>query len=106
MNIFVSKLSYAINDADLKDLFEEYGPVSSAKVITDKMTGRSRGFGFVEIEDETMGQKAIEELNECEYDGRVISVSIAKPKTEHSGERFGNQGRNGNNYNSSRNARY
>jgi RNA recognition motif-containing protein len=102
MNIFVSKLSYAVNDEDLKDLFEGYGSISSARVINDKLTGRSRGFGFVEIEDEAMARKAIEELNECEFDGRVISVSLAKPKTES----FSTQGRNGNYYSSNRSSRY
>ncbi|HLO60458.1 MAG TPA: RNA-binding protein [Bacteroidales bacterium] len=82
MNIYVANLSYAVSDADLKELFEEYGTVSSAKVITDKLTGRSRGFGFVEMADNAQGQKAIDELNQCEYDGKVISVNVARPKTD------------------------
>jgi RNA recognition motif-containing protein len=82
MNIYIAHLSYAVNDSDLKELFAEYGPVSSAKVITDKLTGRSRGFGFVEIDDNAQAQKAIEELNGAEYDGKVISVSEARPKTD------------------------
>ena len=81
MNIFVAGLSYQINDADLKELFEEYGAVSSAKIITDRDSGRSKGFGFVEMEDED-GQKAIEELNDAEYDGRTLAVSVARPRTE------------------------
>ncbi|MFA5464171.1 MAG: RNA-binding protein, partial [Dysgonamonadaceae bacterium] len=68
MNIFIAGLSYQINDADLKELFEEYGTVSSAKIITDKFSGRSRGFGFVEMDDEAEGRKAIEQLNEAEFD--------------------------------------
>ena len=80
MNIFVSNLSYAINDDDLRQAFEEYGEVSSAKVITDKFTGRSRGFGFVEMSDEH-GQKAIEELNGAEFDGRALVVKEANPRT-------------------------
>ena len=88
MNIYISNLSYDVNDADLKELFEEYGTVSSAKVITDRMSGRSRGFGFVEMEDNAQGQKAIEELNQCEYDGKVINVNVAKPRTERSGGGF------------------
>jgi len=79
MNIFVSNLSYGVSDADLRELFEEYGAVSSAKVIMDRETGRSRGSGFVEMGD-TEGQKAIDELDRAEYDGKVISVSVARPK--------------------------
>ncbi|OFX69683.1 MAG: RNA-binding protein [Bacteroidetes bacterium GWE2_29_8] len=82
MNIFISNLSFRINDDDLKQIFEEYGEVSSAKVITDRYTGKSRGFGFVEISNEDSAKKAIAELDRAEYDGKVINVSIAKPKTE------------------------
>ena len=64
MNIYISNLSYDVNDSDLRELFEEYGEVSSAKVIMDRETGRSRGFGFVEMSDDTQGQKAIDELNQ------------------------------------------
>jgi RNA recognition motif-containing protein len=93
MNIFIAGLSYNINDADLKDLFGEYGEISSAKVITDRETGRSKGYGFVEIADETAGQKAIDELNGAEYDGRTISVSVARPRAEGAGApRRGNGG--------------
>jgi len=82
MNIFIAGLSYSINDNDLKDLFSEYGEISSAKVIMDRATGRSKGYGFVELADNAAGQKAIEELNGAEYDGRTISVSEARPRTE------------------------
>lgn len=82
MNIYIANLSYNVSDDDLKELFEEYGPVSSAKVITDKMSGRSRGFGFVEMADDDQGQKAIDGLNQCEFDGKVINVNVAKPRTE------------------------
>lgn len=81
MNIFVAGLSYQINDADLKELFEEYGEVSSAKIITDRETRRSKGYGFVEMADED-GQRAVEELNGAEYDGRTLSVSEARPRAE------------------------
>ncbi|MDD2288431.1 MAG: RNA-binding protein [Bacteroidales bacterium] len=110
MNIFVSNLSYAITDEDLRQAFEEYGEVSSAKVITDKFTGRSRGFGFVEMSDES-GQKAIDELNGASFDKKIINVSVARPREERpAGERrFGNnnnrsrdnRGRGFNNNNSS-----
>lgn len=102
MNIYVANLSYGVNDADLKELFEEYGQVSSAKVITDKMTGRSRGFGFVEMDDDAQGQKAIEELNQCEFDGKVISVNIAKPRTDRREGGFSNRRSNNDDYNSRR----
>ena len=82
MNIFISNLSFRIDDNDLKQVFEEYGEVLSARVVTDKMSGKSRGFGFVEMKNDNEGQAAIDELNQAEYDGRVISVSVAKPKTD------------------------
>ncbi len=82
MNIFIAGLSYSINDNDLRDLFTEYGEISSAKVIMDRATGRSKGYGFVELADDASAQKAIEELNGAEYDGRTISVSEARPRTE------------------------
>ncbi len=82
MNIYISGLSYGVNDADLNELFAEYGEISSAKVIMDRETGRSRGFGFVEMTNDTDGQKAIDDLNGAEYDQKVISVSVARPRTE------------------------
>lgn len=78
MNIYISGLSYGINNADLTNLFAEFGEVSSAKVILDRETGRSRGFAFVEMNNDTEGQKAIDELNGVEYDSKVISVSVAR----------------------------
>lgn len=85
MNIFISNLSWAIKDADLRELFAEYGEISSAKVITDRETGKSRGFGFVEMPNEEEGKKAIEELDKAEYDGKVITVNVAKPREERTG---------------------
>lgn len=82
MNIYISNLSFDVNDNDLKELFEEYGEVSSAKVITDKFSGKSRGFGFVEMANDEEGRKAIEELNQAEYDGKTINVSVAKPRED------------------------
>ena len=84
MNIYISGLSYGTTDADLNELFSEYGEISSAKIISDRETGRSRGFGFVEMTNDTEGQKAIDELNGAEYDHKVIAVSIARPRTEDS----------------------
>jgi len=93
MNIYISGLSYSINDKDLNDLFVEYGEVSSAKVINDKFTGKSRGFGFVEMPNEQEGQRAIDELNGAEYDGKTISVNVARPRTER--PEYGNRGGGG-----------
>ena len=89
MNIFISNLSWAVRDADLKELFAEYGEISSAKVITDRETGKSRGFGFVEMPTEAEAKKAIEELDQAEYDGKVISVNVAKPREDRGGSRGG-----------------
>lgn len=94
MNIFIAGLSYNITDADLNDLFGEYGEIASAKVIMDRDTNRSKGYGFVEMNDEAAGQKAIDELNGAEYDGRTISVSVARPRAEGAG---GGQRRSGGN---------
>ena len=80
MNIFIAGLTYQITEQDLRELFEEYGTVSSAKVITDNFTGRSRGFGFVEMDDDAEGHRAIDQLNDAEYDGRTITVDVAKPR--------------------------
>lgn len=82
MNIYIAGLSFDTSDADLNELFKEYGEVSSAKVISDRESGRSRGFGFVEMANETEGQKAIDELNGAEYDQKVITVTLARPRTE------------------------
>jgi RNA recognition motif-containing protein len=82
MNIYISNLSFKVEDGDLRQLFEEYGEVSSAKVITDRYTGRSRGFGFVEMPDNEAAQKAVNELNQAEYDGKVITVNEARPRED------------------------
>ncbi len=82
MNIYVSNLSFNVQDEDLKDFFTEYGEVSSAKVITDKFTGKSRGFGFVEMNDDEAAKKAIAELDQATVEGRNIRVMEAKPKEE------------------------
>ncbi len=82
MNIYVSNLSFAVQDEDLRSYFAEYGDVTSAKVIMDKFTNRSKGFGFVEMSDDAAAQKAIQELDGATVDGRSIRVSIAKPREE------------------------
>jgi RNA recognition motif-containing protein len=81
MNIYVSNLSYEIKDDDLRQIFEEFGEVSSAKVINDRYNGKSRGFGFVEMNNDAEAEKAIEQLNNEEFLGKAIAVSKARPKT-------------------------
>ena len=85
MNIYVSNLSFNVQDEDLKSYFADYGEVTSAKVINDKETGRSRGFGFVEMSDDAAAQKALAELDGATVDGRAIKVSVAKPREERTG---------------------
>ena len=85
MNIFVGSLPFSIDEADLRVSFEAYGAVSSVKIITDKFTGRSKGFGFVEMPNDAEAQKAIEELNGASVSGRTIVVNKSEPKPE--GER-------------------
>jgi RNA recognition motif-containing protein len=95
MNIYVSNLSFNVQDEDLKDFFAEYGEVSSAKVITDKFTGKSRGFGFVEMSDDEAAKKAIAELDQATVEGRNIRVMEAKPKEEKPARSGGFRGGNG-----------
>jgi len=88
MNIYVSNLNFNTKNESLNDLFAEYGEVTSATIITDRETGRSRGFGFVEMPNDAEAQKAIEELNEADFEGKTITVNIARPK-EHRDNRGG-----------------
>lgn len=81
-NLFVGSLAYATTDDGLKAHFEQVGPVAQARVMTDRESGRSRGFGFVTFENEDDNQKAIDQLNGQELDGRTINVSLAKPREE------------------------
>ncbi len=80
MNIYVSNLGFQVGDEDLRSFFTAYGEVSSAKIITDRETNRSRGFGFVEMPNDTEGQEAIKKLNGATVEGRAISVTVARPK--------------------------
>ncbi len=106
MNIYVSNLSYGTTTESLQELFSEFGEVTSANVINDRETGRSRGFGFVEMSNDAEGQKAINDLNEVEFEGKTISVSVARPRTERSSGGFNgggyNRGGNGGGYNKRR----
>lgn len=82
MNIYVANVSFKATDGDLKELFEEYGDVSSAKIITDKETQRSRGFAFVEMSDADSAKRAINELNGFNFQGKDLVVNEARPKTD------------------------
>ncbi len=98
MNIFVGSLPYRLQEADLKELFEAYGEVNSVKLIIDRETGRSKGFGFVEMPDDEAAQKAISGLNGAEVSGRSIAVSQAEDrKPSGGGERRGGGGFGGGN---------
>ena len=90
MNIFVGSLPFSIDEADLRESFEVYGAVSTVKIITDKFTGRSKGFGFVEMDNEEEAQKAITELNGATVEGRTIVVNKSEPKPEGERRSFNN----------------
>ena len=98
MNMYVSNLSFNTSDVELNELFSKFGTVTSAKVIMDRESGRSRGFGFVEMSSEEEGKDAMLGLNNKEVEGRAMSVSIAKEKEERTGG--GNRGGYSNNRNS------
>ena len=85
MNIYVGNLSWSMTDDDLSNLFSQYGTVSSAKILKEKNTGRSKGFGFVEMEDEDAAKTAIATLNESEVQGRKLIVNESQPRPEGSG---------------------
>ncbi len=80
MNIYVGNLNYRVREEDLRHVLEEYGTVDSVKIIKDRDTGRSKGFGFVEMPDDEDASKAIAELNEAEFEGRQMVVKEALPK--------------------------
>ncbi len=92
MNMYVSNLSFHTTNDDLKSLFAEFGEVSSAKIINDKVSGRSRGFGFVEMTDDAAARKAMEALQGKEIEGRSLSVAVAREKEERSGNSFSGGG--------------
>ncbi|PZU87521.1 MAG: RNA-binding protein [Chryseobacterium sp.] len=89
MNIFVSNINYATREDQLQELFEGFGEVSSLKIITDRETGRSKGFGFVEMGD-AEGQQAIDALNQKEFNGKALNVTEARPKEEKPRRSFDN----------------
>jgi RNA recognition motif-containing protein len=80
LNIYVGNIAWGMTEDDLEAIFAEYGSVTSANIIADKYSGRSRGFGFVEMEDDAAAEAAIEALNETEQSGRALKVNQAKPR--------------------------
>ncbi len=94
MNIYVSNLSFHTTEEDLKNLFAKFGTVSSAKIIMDKATNRSRGFGFVEMPSEAEGREAIQGLNSKEIEGRAMSVSVAREREDRGSSNFSRGGGN------------
>ena len=89
MNIFVAKLNFDTQEDALQDAFEEFGEVSSVKIIMDKFTGKSKGYGFVEMPNDDEGQNAIDSLNDSDLDGRTIVVKKAEPRASRGGSRGG-----------------
>ena len=87
MNVYISNLSYRIVESDLKQLFEKYGEVTSAKVIIDHQSGRSKYFGFVEMPDKEAMQNAISKLNRTLYDGKIITVTESRSREERPSKR-------------------
>ena len=82
MNLYVGNLSYEVSEDDLRNAFAEHGDVSSAKIISDRMTGRSKGFGFVEMPNDNDARSALEALNDVDLKGRNLKVSEARPREE------------------------
>ena len=80
MNIYLGNIAWSMTEDDVEALFAEFGAVSSVKIITDKYSGRSKGFGFVEMDDDAAAQKAIDALNDSEHDGGKLRVNQARPR--------------------------
>ena len=97
MNIYVGNLPYSVNSQELREAFEAYGAVSSAEVIFDRRTKRSRGYGFVEMDREQDGRRAIDALNGTDFKGRELRVDESKPKSEKGERRNGGNARSNNN---------
>lgn len=88
MNIYVGNLHYSVDEEDLRGVFAEYGEVVSVKLIMDKFTGKSKGFGFVEMSDDAAGNKAIEGLHDADLEGRNMRVNEAREKENNNSRRF------------------
>jgi len=82
MNIYIANIPFKSTESELKQLFEQYGEVTSAKIVIDKMTNRSRGFGFIEMSDSTSAKEAINTLNGSDFQGKELVVNEARPKTD------------------------
>jgi cold-inducible RNA-binding protein len=95
MNIYVGNLTFSTTDSDLEDLFSQFGQINRAAIITDRETGRSRGFGFVEMENDEEGKAAIEKLNETDFEGRQLTVNEARPRAPRSAGGGGGGGYSG-----------
>ena len=95
MKIYVGNLSYGVTENDLGNVFSQYGEIASVKIITEKGTGRSKGFGFVEMNDDGQANTAIESLNGFELGGRKLRVNEARPQEENHGGRSGGGSRGG-----------
>ena len=96
MNIYVANIPWKASEEELKNLFAEYGEVTSAKIVTDKFTQRSRGFGFIEMKDDTAGRTAITELNGADFMGKNLVVNEARPREPRTGGGGGGGSRGGN----------
>ncbi len=97
MNIYVSKLSFDTTSESLKELFAKYGEITSANIITDRATGFSRGFGFVEMVNNNEGNKAVDELNNTVFEGKTINVNVARPRPDRND--YGRDNRGGGGFN-------
>ena len=95
MNIFVGSLPFKVEESELKEIFEEFGEVTTVKIITDRETGRSKGFGFIEMPDDAAAQKAIDDVNGAELYGRTIVVNQAEEKKERPAGGFSRGGSGG-----------
>lgn len=95
INIYVGNLPFSTTDTELEDLFSQFGTISRAAVITDRETGRSRGFGFVEMENDEEGRKAVAEMNEADFNGRQLTVNEARPRAPRPGGGGGGGGYSG-----------
>jgi RNA recognition motif-containing protein len=95
MNIYVANIPWKASEEELKNLFAEYGEVTSAKIVTDKFTQRSRGFGFIEMKDDTAGRTAINELNGADFMGKNLVVNEARPREPRTGGGGGGGGSRG-----------
>ncbi|WP_300675735.1 RNA-binding protein [Soonwooa sp.] len=96
MNIFVSNINYATKEEQLLELFQNQGEVTSAKIITDRETGRSKGFGFIEMPNDDEARQAIEALNQKDFNGKTLNVTEARPREEKPRRSFDNNRGGGN----------